>query len=181
MTVWWAQYIRVREPESTMGSAECAAVPCREPLACYVKHSEQLPRVRCAAMCTRVEGQCARARTAECRVAPFRGCGPKKQSISLLPTGRRSFSFIDSCPPILVPCPVFLSIFLIFHFISGIMSAHPGAMPTPKCFKCFNTTITMVLFCESLLGRKGVIVGFVKQPWLHISMMFDGIVSNILM
>ena len=105
MTVWWAQYIRVREPESTMGSAECAAVPCREPLACYVKHSEQLPRVRCAAMCTRVEGQCARARTAECRVAPFRGCGPKKQSISLLPTARRSFSFIDSCPPILVPKP----------------------------------------------------------------------------
>ena len=131
MTVWWAQYIRVREPESTMGSAECAAVPCREPLACYVKHSEQLPRVRCAAMCTRVEGQCARARTAECRVAPFRGCGPKKQSISLLPTGRRSFSFIDSCPPILVPCPVFLSIFLVFHFISAIMSAHPGAMPSP--------------------------------------------------
>ena len=77
--------------------------------------------------------------------------------------------------------PSIFEYFLLFHFISGIMSAHPGAMPTPKCFKCFNTTITMVLFCESLLGRKGVIVGFIKQPWLHMSMMFDGIVPNILM
>ena len=102
---------RAREHNGVCGMC---AVPCREPLACYVKHSEQLPRVRCAAMCARVEGQCARAGTAECRVAPFRGCGPKKQSISLLPTGRRSFSFIDSCPPILVPCPVFLSIFYFF-------------------------------------------------------------------
>ena len=78
-----------------------------QPLACYVKHSS---RPLCAVR------QCARAGTAECRVAPFRGCGPKKQSISLLPTARRSFSFIDSCPPILVqpkPSPEFTNVTIV--------------------------------------------------------------------
>ena len=65
-----------------------------QPLACYVKHSEQLLRTA-----QRAVRQCARA-AEQSAVAPFRGCGPKKQSISLLPTARRSFSFIDSCPPI---------------------------------------------------------------------------------
>ena len=165
------------------GVCGMCAVPCREPLACYVKHSEQLPRVRCAAMCTRVEGQCARAGTAECRVAPFRGCGPKKQSISLLPTGRRSFSFIDSCPPILVPCPVFLSIF--YFFILFQVWCLLILVPC-QAWNVSNVSILKSLWCcfvirSTLFGRKGVIVGFIKQPWVHMSMLFDGIVPNILM
>ena len=82
------------------GCGMCTAVHALQPLACYVKHSEhQLLLLCCAAMCA------CRQKGAEWRtLAPFRGCGPKKQSISLLPTARRSFSFIDSCPPI-PSCP----------------------------------------------------------------------------
>ena len=65
--------------------------------------------------------------------------------------------------------PSIFEYFLVFHFISGMMSV----------------CLSMVLFCESLeahcLGRKGVIVGFIKQPWVHMSMMSDDIVPNILM
>ena len=81
-----------------------------QPLACYVKHSEQLLRTA-----QRAVRQCARA-AEQSAVAPFRGCGPKKQSISLLPTARRSFSFIDSCPPILVqpkPSPEFTNVTIV--------------------------------------------------------------------
>ena len=50
--------------------------------------------------CKNVQCGNVRVPSQQSAVAPFRGCGPKKQSSSLLPTARRSFSFIDSCPPI---------------------------------------------------------------------------------
>ena len=100
-------YIRVREPVGTMGSAECAPKPwclaapprlLRETQPPAPEHVVLCGNVRaCVVLCGNVRLVPAEQSGA---LAPFRGCGPKKQSISLLPTARRSFSFIDSCPPI---------------------------------------------------------------------------------
>ena len=105
-------YIRVREPVGTMGSAECAPKPWCLAAPPRLLRETQPPAPEHVVLCGNVRGcvvLCGNVRLVPAEqsgaLAPFRGCGPKKQSISLLPTARRSFSFIDSCPPILVPKP----------------------------------------------------------------------------
>ena len=122
------------------GGAECAPKPwcLAAPPSLVTWNTATSSRARCAVR------QCARLCIVLCgnvrlvpaeqsgALAPFRGCGPKKQSISLLPTARRSFSFIDSCPPILLkpkPSSEFTNVTIVE---SSILSASRKVLPIKR-------------------------------------------------
>ena len=160
----WAQYIYEYASLWAQWGLRNVHRRALQPLACYVKHSEQLLRTA-----QRAVRQCARA-AEQSAVAPFRGCGPKKQSISLLPTARRSFSFIDSCPPILVPkpSPEFTNVTIVESSIPSAVKYDRSKESCIKNWKCITEYFEYSTCCCILMSENTSLLFFKSDTALCV-------------